>query len=50
MSTLEALSIDPTVPDPAAAEKILDEMLMAQAELLSQFNWKKHITGDVNLK
>lgn len=36
-TALEALIIDPTVPDPAAAEKILDEMLIAQAELLPQF-------------
>jgi alpha-galactosidase/6-phospho-beta-glucosidase family protein len=29
--------IDPCVPDPAAAQKILDEMLVAQADLLPQF-------------
>ncbi len=34
---LEALLIDPTVPGPQSAEKILDEMLLAQAELLPQF-------------
>ncbi len=36
-AALEALIIDPTVPDPQTAEKILDEMLLAQAELLPQF-------------
>ena len=36
-TALEALIIDPNVPDPATAEKILDEMLLAQAELLPQF-------------
>jgi alpha-galactosidase/6-phospho-beta-glucosidase family protein len=36
-TALEALIIDPTVPGPAVAEKILDEMLMAQADLLPQF-------------
>ncbi len=36
-TALEALIIDPTVPDPATAEKILDELLIAQAELLPQF-------------
>ncbi len=36
-TALEALVIDPTVPDPATAEKILDELLIAQADLLPQF-------------
>ena len=36
-TALEALVIDPTVPDPAPAEKILDELLLAQSELLPQF-------------
>ncbi|MBC8229089.1 alpha-glucosidase/alpha-galactosidase [bacterium] len=36
-TALEALIIDPNVPDPATAEKILDEMLLAQSELLPQF-------------
>jgi alpha-galactosidase len=36
-AALEALIIDPTVPDPATAQRILDEMLVAQAELLPQF-------------
>jgi len=36
-TALEALVIDPTVPDPATAENILDELLLAQAELLPQF-------------
>ena len=36
-TALEALMIEPNVPDPATAEKILDEMLLAQAELLPQF-------------
>jgi alpha-galactosidase len=36
-TALEGLMIDPLVPDPAAAEKILDEMLKAQADLLPQF-------------
>ena len=36
-TALEALVIDPTVPDPATAEKILDELLLAQSELLPQF-------------
>jgi len=36
-TALEALIIDPAVPDPKTAEKILDEMLLAQAELLPQF-------------
>jgi alpha-galactosidase/6-phospho-beta-glucosidase family protein len=29
--------IDPCVPDPSTAAKILDEMLLAQADLLPQF-------------
>jgi alpha-galactosidase len=36
-TALEALIVDPNVPDPATADKILDEMLLAQAELLPQF-------------
>ncbi|MFC1713530.1 alpha-glucosidase/alpha-galactosidase [Candidatus Poribacteria bacterium] len=36
-TALEALIIDPTVPDPATAEKILDDLLLAQAKLLPQF-------------
>jgi len=36
-TALEALIIEPTVPNPAVAENILDEMLIAQAELLPQF-------------
>jgi alpha-galactosidase len=36
-TALEALIIDPLVPDPTVAQKILDEMLVAQAELLPQF-------------
>jgi alpha-galactosidase len=36
-TALEALIIDPLVPDPQTAEKILDEMLVLQAELLPQF-------------
>jgi alpha-galactosidase len=36
-TALEGLMIDPLVPDPATAEKILDEMLVAQADLLPQF-------------
>ena len=36
-TALEALIIDPCVPDPATAAKILDEMLLAQADLLPQF-------------
>ncbi len=36
-TALEALLIDPTVPDPCCAEKMLDEMLLAEAELLPQF-------------
>jgi alpha-galactosidase len=34
---LQALIVDPACPDPVAAEKILDEMLIAQAEYLPQF-------------
>jgi len=37
-AALEALIIDPTVPDPQSAEKMLDEALIAQAELLPQFH------------
>jgi alpha-galactosidase len=33
-AALEALIIDPNVPDPATAEKVLEEMLVAQAEYL----------------
>jgi alpha-galactosidase len=36
-TALEALMIDPCVPDPATAEKVLEEMLLAQADLLPQF-------------
>jgi alpha-galactosidase/6-phospho-beta-glucosidase family protein len=36
-TALEGLIIDPLVPDPATAEKILDDMLVAQADLLPQF-------------
>jgi alpha-galactosidase/6-phospho-beta-glucosidase family protein len=36
-AALEALIVDPNVPDPATAEKILDDMLVAQAEFLPQF-------------
>jgi alpha-galactosidase len=36
-TALEALMIDPCVPDPATAQKILDEMLLSQADLLPQF-------------
>ena len=36
-TALEALIVDPNVPNPTTAEKILDEMLLAQAELLPQF-------------
>lgn len=36
-TALEGLMIDPLVPDPQTAEKILDEMLVAQADLLPQF-------------
>lgn len=36
-TALEALMVDPNVPNPRVAQKILDEMLVAQAELLPQF-------------
>jgi alpha-galactosidase len=36
-TALEGLMIDPLVPDPETAEKILDEMLIAQAVYLPQF-------------
>jgi alpha-galactosidase len=36
-TALEGLALDPLVPDPDAAEKILDEMLIAQAGYLPQF-------------
>jgi len=36
-AALEGLIIDPLVPDPEVAEKILDEMLVAQADYLPQF-------------
>jgi alpha-galactosidase len=36
-TALQGLMIDPLVPDPATAEKILDDMLVAQAHLLPQF-------------
>lgn len=36
-TALQALIIDPCVPSPSAAAKILDEMLIAQADLLPQF-------------
>jgi alpha-galactosidase len=36
-TALQALLVDPNVPSPAVAEKILDEMLIAQAEFLPQF-------------
>jgi len=37
-TALEGLIIDPLVPDPEAAERILDEMLVAQADYLPQFH------------
>ena len=37
-TALQALIIDPAVPNPATAEKILDEMMVAQAEYLPQFS------------
>ena len=37
-TALEALMVDPNVPNPTVAGKILDEMLTLQAELLPQFN------------
>jgi len=36
-TALEGLIIDPLMPDPETAEKILDEMLVAQADYLPQF-------------
>jgi len=36
-TALEALSVDPCVPSPAVAEKIFDDMVKVQAELLPQF-------------
>jgi 6-phospho-beta-glucosidase len=36
-TALEALMIDPLVPDPQTADNILEEMLVLQAELLPQF-------------
>ena len=36
-TALEGLVIDPLMPDPKTAEKILDEMLVAQADYLPQF-------------
>ncbi len=36
-TALEGLIIDPLVPDPQTAEKILNEMLIAQADYLPQF-------------
>jgi alpha-galactosidase/6-phospho-beta-glucosidase family protein len=36
-AALEGLILDPLVPNPEAAEKILDEMLVAQADYLPQF-------------
>jgi len=36
-TALQALIIDPAVPSPAAAEKILEEMLVAQKDYLPQF-------------
>jgi alpha-galactosidase len=36
-TALEGLIIDPLTPDPQTAEKILDEMLVAQADYLPQF-------------
>jgi alpha-galactosidase len=36
-TALEGLILDPLVPDPEIAEKILDEMLVAQADYLPQF-------------
>lgn len=36
-TALEALLIDPAIPNPTAARKILDEMLMAEAKYLPQF-------------
>lgn len=36
-TALEALMIDPVIPNPQTAQAVLDEMLMAQADLLPQF-------------
>jgi alpha-galactosidase/6-phospho-beta-glucosidase family protein len=36
-AALEALIIDPNTPSPDVAEKILDEMLIAQKAYLPQF-------------
>jgi alpha-galactosidase len=36
-TALEALMIDPVVPNPRTAQAVLDEMLMVQADLLPQF-------------
>jgi 6-phospho-beta-glucosidase len=36
-TALEGLMIDPLVPDPETAAKILDEMLIAQKDYLPQF-------------
>ncbi len=36
-TALQALLIDPAIPSPAAAQKILDEMLKAEADYLPQF-------------
>jgi len=36
-TALEALSVDPLVPSPAVAERIFDEMIQVQADLLPQF-------------
>jgi len=36
-TALEGLILDPLVPDPEVAEKVLDEMLLAEADYLPQF-------------
>lgn len=36
-TAMQALLVDPTVPSPTAAERILDEMIVAEAEYLPQF-------------
>jgi len=36
-TALEGLMIDPLVPDPATAARLLDAMLIAQADYLPQF-------------
>ncbi len=36
-AALEALILDPNVPDPETAQKVLDEMLVAQKDYLPQF-------------